>query len=401
MKAWSQFAGRSPLKICFSVSRFPLPSQTFVITQVLYALREGHDVTVACGSFETDTVLSQETSEAMSNVRIVNWPPAKPSALRLLPIGVFDRIVARWDRSAWRNKIDADVIIAHFGFRGAAAVRAQKGWNSAIPLVTLFHGRDVSVEYKRNRMAKFQDLFAVGDLHLTVNKPFAEKLVASGAPSDRVHTHHLGVPVSRYEFSPKPQGTPLRFISISRLVEKKGLHIAIEALRMFHEMRQDTDWQYDIVGDGPMEADLSKQVEDAGLRDRIHFLGSLPHDDVLRRVAEADALILPSITAADGDQEGIPVTLMEAMGVGTPVCTTRHSGIPELVTHGVSGLLSEEGDAEGLCENLVLLTSEPERVAAITVAAREKVEREFNEDRQNAVLLERCQELVEKHRQAS
>lgn len=378
------------MKICFSVSSFPALSQTFVTTQVLYAVRLGHDVTVACKAFDPSIPLSPEARELIDRVRIVVWPPQRLSILRALPTALFDRLVARLDRTAWRQQIDADLIIAHFGYRGAAVALAQSDWGERPLLVTIFHGRDVSVENQRNAMARYRELFVEGDLHLTVNAPFAKQLIECGAPPERVDTHHLGIPVKQYDFAPPSIGTSLHFLSVSRLVEKKGLSVAIDALAMLRDSHSEINWSYDIGGDGPLEKDLRLQVDRVGLQDRVRFLGALSHEETLNRISRADVMLVPSITAHDGDMEGIPVTLMEAMALGTPVCTTRHSGIPELVTHRETGLLSEENDAEGFRDNIVSLALDHERAVAMATAARLKIEREFNEDRQNAQLLERC-----------
>ena len=126
----------------------------------------------------------------------------------------------------------------------------------------------------------------------------------------------------------------------------------------------------------------------------FYFAGSMDHADTLALIAQADALVLPSRTAADGDQEGIPVTLMEAMALGTVVCSTRHSGIPELIEHGTSGLLAEEGDAEGLFDAIVAVADETVDLDAMARAARATVERDFDEARQNEALIARCRALV-------
>ncbi|WP_299599923.1 glycosyltransferase [uncultured Tateyamaria sp.] len=382
------------MKISFCVSSFPALSQTFVTSQVLHAVRNGHDVTVICKAMEADTLLSPEDREALRRVRIVIWPSPKVSLLTFLPTALRDRLVARLDRDAWRRQIDADFVIAHFGYRGAAVARAQRGWRQRPPLVTVFHGRDVSVELRRDRMARYQDLFAEGDLHLTVNTPFAKQLISCGAPDARVESHHLGIPVSRYQFSIPDREGALRFLSVCRLVEKKGLDVAIDALALLHDRHPEIDWRYDIGGEGPLAAALKAQVALAGLESRVSFVGALPHEEVLQRMSKADALLAPSVTAADGDQEGIPVTLMEAMALGTPVCTTRHSGIPELVSHGDTGFLSDERDVEGLYANILSLVQNPQMAATMARAARGKIESKFNEDRQNARLIGRCEMLT-------
>ncbi len=382
------------MKICFCVSSFPALSQTFVTSQVIHAVKQGHEVTVACKAFDDTTPLSPERKSVLRNVRIVIWPSPHPQVLKALPNSLADRIVVRLDRSAWRRQIDADLVIAHFGYRGTAVARAQRNWKTRPPLVTIYHGRDVSVEYRRNALSRYRMLFEEGDLHVAVNTPFAHRLIDCGAPKARVETRHLGIPVSDYPFEPAELKTPLRLFSVCRLVEKKGLATAIDALALLREKHPEIDWRYDIGGDGPLAEDLHTRVIQLGLGETVHFLGALSHEHALKRMRDTDILLAPSCTAEDGDQEGIPVTLMEAMALGTPVCATRHSGIPELVEHNATGLLSEEKDPNGLCRNIAALAGDPHKARTLSVAARKMVEQAFNEDLQNVRFLERCLELV-------
>ncbi|MFO6464230.1 glycosyltransferase [Jannaschia sp. KMU-145] len=385
------------MRICFVVSTFPARSQTFVTAQVLHALRAGHDVTVACRQADEDAGLSPDDVRRLEQVRRVDWPPRLESSTRYLPPRLHDAIRRRAERWTWRQ-IESDLVIAHFGYAGAAVARARQPGKPSPPLVTIFHGRDVSVEHHRNGLRKYRGLFAAGDLFLTVNEPFAELLVAGGAPRARVEVLHLGVPTERYAFTlPEPFGSRrLRFASVARLVPKKGLHVAIAALARLHRKAPELDWTYEIGGSGPCEEDLRRQAAAAGLSDRIRFLGPLSHQSTVALIADADAFLAPSITAEDGDQEGIPVTLMEAMALGTPVCTTRHSGIPELVSHGRTGLLSDEGDADALCDNLNALSDGSADVAALATAARRWIEREFDLSRQTEALFARCRAVMDR-----
>ncbi|MEO1455307.1 MAG: glycosyltransferase [Pseudomonadota bacterium] len=382
------------MKICFSVSTFLSRSQTFVTTQVLYAVRAGHEVSVACKEVATDVSLSAKDQALIDQVRVIQWPPAPPPLVRHLPTAMADRVIASRNARCWRRWIDADVVVAHFGYQGARIARAQAGWADRPPLITIYHGRDVSVEFKRNGMAKYRQLFADGDLHLTVNRCFGDLLVKAGAPADRVETLHLGVPVERYRFAPKPIGTPLRLLSVCRLVEKKGLDVAIEALALLRERQPALEWWYEIGGDGPEGAALRALVAERGLEDRVRFLGPLTHGETLERIARSDALLAPSVTAKDGDQEGIPVTLMEAMALGTVVCTTRHSGIPELVEDGVSGLLAEERDVAGLYKNVASLANGAINASVLAPNARQKVKEVFEISRQNSAAISLCTRAI-------
>ena len=382
------------MKICFNASTFPARSQTFVTMQALYAVRAGHEVIVACRDREPDDFLTDIDRKTLERVTKVLWPPVPQRAFAALPNALKNRAAAWFAKQSWRRRIDADVVVSHFGYCGAHVERAQRGWADRPPLVTIYHGRDVTVEKQRNHLTKYRDLFARGDLHLAVNEPFARMLIEAGAPPERVETHHLGVPVARYPFSPRRIGQSIRLLCVCRMVEKKGLSVALEALKHLSREHPKIDWKFEIGGDGPLESALRRQVVETGIQDRVHFLGPLSHAETLTRIAEADCFLLPSITAADGDQEGIPVTLMEAMALGTPVCTTRHSGIPELVKHGETGLLSKERDAEALSANIRALASREVDAFALAQAARLKVERDFDEDAQNNALIERCRRLI-------
>ncbi|MEL6645850.1 MAG: glycosyltransferase [Pseudomonadota bacterium] len=379
------------MKICFCVSRLLERSQTFVTTQILHAVRAGHDVTVACREVAPSNLNAADQAD-IDKVRIMHWPPAPPPLVQHLPASVADKITAQINRRTWRREIEADVVIAHFGNQGALIARAQSGWADRPPLITIYHGRDVSVEYARDRMARYRQLLAEGDLHLPVNRSFAELLVKAGAPADRVETLHLGVPVERYPFTPKPVRQPLHLTSVCRLVQKKGLDVAIEALALLHAQHPEIDWRYDIGGDGPLAGALRSQVARHGLTDRIRFLGALSHDETLQQIAAADALLAPSVTAEDGDQEGIPVTLMEAMALGTVVVTSRHSGIPELVEDGVSGYLADERDVEGVKN--ILATLGRSHVPGMAQRARACVERSFDDRSQSDALLRFASEMV-------
>ena len=385
----------SPLRLCFVVSTFPSRSQTFVTTQVLHALRAGHAVTIASRSAGDDAILGPETRAALRGARRVAWPPDPPAMLDRLHWRLRGWVVQRLADRAWRRAAaGADVVVAHFGYAGRAVARAQARWAGRPRLVTVFHGRDVAVERRRDGLAGYRQLLAEGDLHLAVNAPFAAMLAAGGAPARRVRTHHLGIPVAEYPFRPAPPAAPLRLAAVARLVPKKGLHVAIEALRRLRASHPGLDWRFDIGGEGPLGAALRAQVEEAGLADRVRFLGPLGHDAALALIGEAHALLLPSETAADGDMEGIPVTLMEAMALGAIVLSTRHSGIPELVEHGRTGLLAAEGDAGGLHANLAALATGAVDAGAMARAARATVERDFDDARQTAALVALCGGLV-------
>jgi colanic acid/amylovoran biosynthesis glycosyltransferase len=166
-------------------------------------------------------------------------------------------------------------------------------------------------------------------------------------------------------------------LSVGRLVEKKGLRYAIEALSMPGETLA-RPFIYRIVGEGPLRQELGALAAERGIGERVIFCGALPAPRVQELMSGAHALLAPSVTATDGDMEGIPVVLMEAMALGPTVFSTRHSGIPELVRDGDTGYCLAEHDSLGLSRALVSWSKRPSSWSAMTERARRLVELEFN-----------------------
>jgi len=259
-------------------------------------------------------------------------------------------------------------------------------------IATVFHGIDISSREVLSRYTpEYQQLFSRGDVVLPISELWARRLQSMGCPPEKVAVSRMGVNMER--FALRPLKTPdeiLQIISVARLTEKKGLHVAIEACRQLKE--QGVRFRYRILGIGPWERRLKTLIEQYQLEDVVEMPGFMPSHQVKAMLDEADVFLLPSVTGADGDMEGIPVALMEAMAVGIPVVSTLHSGIPELIETGESGWLVAENDAAALADRLLALsTCESSSLQPVVLKAREKVESEFNQqviNRQLASLLQ-------------
>src|SRR5699024_2729183 len=147
--------------------------------------------------------------------------------------------------------------------------------------------------------------------------------------------HHLGVdlealPMARRDWT----SPPMRFVSVCRLIEKKGIEFALRALARMQQDRPERAWSYTIIGDGELRGALEALATELGIADIVRFCGAQPHDVVRRCLAESHVFVLPSVTARNGDVEGIPISLMEAMAAGLVPVSTFHSGIPELIEDG-------------------------------------------------------------------
>ncbi len=281
------------------------------------------------------------------------------------------------------------LIHAHFGIEGAAALRmaVQLG----IPLVTTFHGFDATLKthamlgspawfrypLMRRKLAREGNLFLCASLFIR------QKLLETGFPESRTHTHYIGVDCRtirpRADFEEKPL-----ILHVARLVEVKGTRYLLRAFatvaRKYHRVR------LLIIGDGPLRRQLHALTASLGMRDRVEFLGALPHGAVLSWMRRAAMLVLPGIRTATGREEGLGMVLLEAAATGVPIVGSRVGGIPECMLEGETGFLVPERDADALARRMAELLEDPVRRHRMGTAGRALVEDRFDIDRQTAVL---------------
>jgi colanic acid/amylovoran biosynthesis glycosyltransferase len=269
------------------------------------------------------------------------------------------------------------LIHAHFGTDGLLALSLARALG--VPLITSLRGYDVTrsdgallgsgrLSWMRYALGK-KRLQCNGALFLAVSDGLRERAIARGYPEARTRTHYNGVDLDRF----RPDGAPREpglILHVGRLVEKKGTKVLIDA------MTQLAGANLAIIGDGPLRPALERQAQKLG--ERVRFLGALPADEVTQWMRHASVLAAPSVTAADGDAEGLPNVVVEAAASGLPVVGTNHSGIPEAIEEGVTGFLVSESDAGALAARLAdLLGSESLRIE-MGIAARRLAERKFS-----------------------
>jgi glycosyltransferase involved in cell wall biosynthesis len=193
------------------------------------------------------------------------------------------------------------------------------------------------------------------------------RLVAQGAPARATHVLPMGADVAAVRAAGAGvEREPGRVLFAGRLVEKKGLAVLLAALRTV----QAPGWSLEVVGDGPLRAELETAA--AGLP--VTFRGALPRAELARSYARSEVVVVPSVAAASGDQDGLPVALLEAMAAGCAVVGSRIAGIDAAVLDGDSGLLVPPGDAGALAAALDLLLSDPHRRAKLGAAAAARSE---------------------------
>ncbi|MAV34963.1 MAG: hypothetical protein CMJ59_05850 [Planctomycetaceae bacterium] len=270
-----------------------------------------------------------------------------------------------------------DLIHCQFGPFGLMAVALRKAGVFNCPIVTSFRGYDLGAMVQQEQV-DYTPLFAAGEAFTPVCKAFSAKLQALGCPTQNIEVIHSPIDCSQFAFQPRglEAGERARLLSIGRLVEKKGFHIALHAVRKLLDRGFRLD--YTIIGEGPYRAELENLIQSLEITAHVTLRGWIPHAEALDEIRRSHILVQPSARTSEGDTDGIPNALKEAMATGMPVVATCHSGIPELVEDGVSGFLVREENVAQLDHCLVHVLSNPQSWQALGRAARKHVLNEFD-----------------------
>lgn len=292
----------------------------------------------------------------------IRWHPA-----------VFQQAIARYQPV---------ILHSHFG---------DKGWYD-MPLarkhklrqVVTYYGYDVSRLPARRPfwVGRYQQLFAQADLFLCEGAYMANQLHQLGCPDDKIRVHRLGIELNRFPFVPRisHEGEPLRILIAGSFREKKGIPYALEAVGRVSQ--QFPALQVTIIGDaGRQKRELEEKqkildtIERYRLRPIVSLRGYQPYDTLINEAYKHHIFLSPSVKAVDGDTEGgAPVSIIEMAASGMPIVSTTHCDIPNIVHHGVSGLLVEERDVDALVDALFTLIHNRQLITEMGHAGRTFVE---------------------------
>jgi len=272
------------------------------------------------------------------------------------------------------KKTNPDVIHAHFGYDAYKLTGLAK--RNHIPLVVSFYGSDVSrlpLEFDWKR--RYKKLARMARHFIAASNFMKSQLIDLGFPADRISVVRFGLDLDKFNYQ-ENDVPPQKILMIGRLVEKKGFEYAIRAVSNLQNIQEEVE--VNIYGDGPL-MDKLKQLSKALLvKNSIQFHGFQPNDTIQSALENHTILICPSVTAADGDMEGLPNTVLEAMAKGTAVLATRHAAIPEVVVHNETGFLFDEKDVDGLTNLLSEILNGHYSLNAIRRNARSVIEECYN-----------------------
>jgi colanic acid/amylovoran biosynthesis glycosyltransferase len=415
------------MKVAFIVTGFPTLSETFILNQITGLLDRGHDVTIYAKIHRNEPVIhadvekyhlldrtfyygnSYQAMPANKFLRLVktmglvitNFHTKPILLLKLLYILKFVRKATspcslREIATLLSKDIHSyDIFHCHFGPNGNVGALLKDLGVIEGKCITTFYGYDLSMYTSEKGNEVYDSLFKAGDFFLPVSERFKEKLIQLGCEKKRIAVHRLGVDTSRFLFTARKPGEDgkVHILTVARLVEKKGVQYGIQAVAKV--LKKHPHVEYKIAGDGPLRSRLQSLIDGLNVNGQIKLLGWKRQEEIVELMRNADILVAPSVTSKDGDQEGIPVVLIEALSQGLPVLSTQHSGIPELVRDGEFGFLVPERDVNALAEKLEYLIEHPERWSKMGQAGRDYVTRYYNIDKLNDQLVNLYQRLLD------
>jgi colanic acid/amylovoran biosynthesis glycosyltransferase len=370
---------RNSAAVAHYTSLFLTPSQTFIYAQVTGLVRH-RPVVLANrrlneGQFPWSKVYVFKDWRRPKWYRLssrVGLGVAQLQAIAFVLPLIFERVT---------------LVHCHFGEWGVRMLPLQRLLH--FPMIVSFYGYDATTYPRRTGVkSDLRRLFDSASLVTVLTNHMWTLLLNLGCPAEKLRLLPQGVDLSKFRGVERPDVSELTVLTIANFVEKKGLVYLIEAISLLRARQ--TPVRCRIIGDGPLRLVLENLVRELGVEDIVEMPGFAEHSDLPDHMAWANLYVQPSVTAADGDQEGLPTAIMEAMATGLPAVGTRHAGIPDLILERETGLLVDERDAEGLAEAMAVLRNYTLR-ARLGEAARLHVERSFDQRRQ----LEKLEDLYD------
>jgi colanic acid/amylovoran biosynthesis glycosyltransferase len=278
------------------------------------------------------------------------------------------------------SKTDARLLHIYFGQIAVHLLPLIRVWKN--PSIVSFHGADVTVDMNKPayREATRQMLDAVTRV-LVRSESLRRAVVDLGCDPKKIEVQRTGIPLEEFpfrerNFPPRSSEGEWRFVQAGRLIEKKGLPVTLGAFANF--LRQYPNATLTIAGEGPLWTQLQDLARELKIDQRVAFTGFISQEQ-LRDIYYASHIFLhPSQTGHDGNQEGIPNAMLEAMASGLPVFATQHGGIPEAIENGVNGVLVPEHDHEELARTLLNATQDPGFLSRIARSGAEVVRKNFD-----------------------
>jgi colanic acid/amylovoran biosynthesis glycosyltransferase len=379
------------MKIGYVLKRYPRFSETFIVTEILALEAAGQQIEIFALRSVEETHFQDMLGRVRAPVHRVPDSFRTPHALWSLICAARDTLPGGWaalqriEGADGRDVAQAIIVARQAHKAGIAHLHAHFGTVSTtvarlaaqlagITYSFTAHAKDIYCDYDEpvGLDVKLRDAAAaitVSDYNVThLHDTF-------GAAADKVERIYNGLDLERFTYTAPAQPAG-EILAVGRLVEKKGFDVLIAAMGLLREEGRDATCR--IIGSGEMEQPLRAQIAAAGLGDIVRLDGPRPQAAVIAALRGAAMLSCPCVVGEDGNRDGLPTVLLEAMALGTPCVATDVTGIPELVRNGETGFCVAQNDAQALASAMARLLDEPGLGRAMSQAGRTLIEAEFD-----------------------
>ncbi|XVX20048.1 glycosyltransferase family 4 protein [Actinomycetota bacterium] len=388
-------------RVAYVTKSYPRFSETFIAREILAREAAGEEIvgiaslrrprdgnfhSLISGIRATVTWLPEGTRSmalawaAMAQVRTMlsaRGRTVPEAALRALVEEEPDVAVQGMLLAQWALELDAEHLHSHFASVSGRTTRLAH-LITGLPWTLTAHAKDIF--HEDNDPDRLRDVLQDASTVVAVSDMTADH-IRSVAPLARVVRVYNGLDLAdaaahTARAASRPDAGRPRIVSVGRLVEKKGLGDLVDAVATL--LRDGHEVELHIAGDGPLRGALIAQVCERGIAAHVHFHGPMPQHEVMSLLATATAFAAPCVVASDGDRDGLPTVLLEAMSMGVPVVATPVAGIPEAVEHGVTGLLVGERDVAALSSALARIVTDDALAQRLSKAGRARIEERFD-----------------------
>ncbi|WP_425098208.1 glycosyltransferase [Tropicibacter sp. S64] len=371
------------MTIAIATSDYFVPGETFINRHIEHMF--GGETVVVCGRFNGSDPYGKPIFERRGRLSAKDKVLAPISAVFGAALHGTSRLPYGDNRAAMAAFLRAHgvkAILAEFGTQ--ALVVAKLGNDLGLPVFTYWRGTDASAALtSRQRVRSYRLMMPRLAGMFSVSQFLLDNLARHGISHPNAHVVPSGVDIRRFSPGEKVPGS---FLAVGRMVEKKAPQVT---LRAFAEAAKGRAAHLTFIGDGPLLEPSKAQAEALGIAGQVTFTGALPHAEVREHLLTTEVFLQHSVTAANGNTEGLPTAIQEALACGCITLSTRHAGIPEAVEDGVNGLLVDEWDEAGFARKIADILDLSDR-SAMAAAARATAETKFD----NEVGLKRVEAVI-------
>jgi colanic acid/amylovoran biosynthesis glycosyltransferase len=282
---------------------------------------------------------------------------------------------------------NAELLHVYFGHIAVLLRPLMRQWQK--PSLVSFHGADVLIDMQKPAYRRAtEEMLSLVKRVLVRSESLRQAMIDLGCAPEKIEIQRTGIPLADFPFRERsiPSNGQWRLLQAGRLIEKKGLKTTLRAFAKFR--KEFAAARLTIAGEGPQLDELQSLARELQLAGAVDFVSFVSQEKLRELFYSSHIFVHPSETGRDGNQEGVPNSMLEAMASGLPVFATRHGGIPEAVEDNVSGILVNERDHRALGDALIDCAKDSARLAAMGHAASESVAKKFSQANQTRWLEE-------------